>query len=133
MTTVTLDLPRQIYQKASQIANATKRPIEQVVVDWIQPPAERSGLAQEAALKGLQAMTTEQLTQVARSIAPAEDTERLRELLSLQEQRELTEAEHDEAVRLVEQEDNLTLRKAKAIYLLKQRNALPDELASLLR
>jgi hypothetical protein len=45
----------------------------------------------------------------------------------------LTGAERDEAVRLVEQEDNLTLRKAKAIYLLKQRNALPDELAGLLR
>lgn len=133
MTTVTLDLPRQIYLKAAQIANATKRPIEQVVVDWIQPPVGRSGLAQEAALAGLQAMTTAQLTQVARATAPAEDTERLQELLSLQEQRELTEAEHDEAVRLVEQEDNLTLRKAKAIYLLKQRNALPDELAGLLR
>ena len=133
MTTVTLDLPRQIYQKASQIANATKRPIEQVVVDWIQPPVELSGLAQEAALAGLQTMTTAQLTHVARATAPAEDTERLRELLSLQERRELTEAEHDEAVRLVEQEDNLTLRKAKAIYLLKQRDALPDELAGLLR
>lgn len=133
MTTVTLDLPRQIYLKAAQIANATKRPIEQVVVDWIQPPVGRSGLAQEAALAGLQAMTTAQLTQVARATAPAEDTERLQELLSLQEQRELTEAEHDEAASLVEQEDNLTLRKAKAIYLLKQRNALPDELAGLLR
>lgn len=133
MTTVTLDLPRQIYLKAAQIANATKRPIEQVVVDWIQPPVGRSGLEQEAALAGLQAMTTAQLTQVARATAPAEDTERLQELLSLQEQRELTEAERDEAVRLVEQEDNLTLRKAKAIYLLKQRNALPDELAGLLR
>lgn len=133
MTTVTLELPRQIYQKASQIANATKRPIEQVVVDWIQPPVERSEPVQEAALTELQAMTTAQLTQVARATTPSEDAERLRELLSLQEQRELTEAEHGEAVRLVEQEDLLTLRKAKAIFLLKQRNALPDELADLLR
>jgi hypothetical protein len=62
-----------------------------------------------------------------------EDTEHLQALLNLQTQRELTGAERDEAVRLVEQEDNLTLRKAKAIYLLKQRNALPDELAGLLR
>jgi hypothetical protein len=44
MTTVTLDLPRQIYQKAAQIVQATKRPIEQVVVEWIQPPADRAGL-----------------------------------------------------------------------------------------
>ena len=132
MTTVTLDLPRQIYQKAAQIAKATKRPIEQVVVEWIRPPVERAGSVQDAVLAGLEAMSTAQLTQVARSGAALEDTERLRELLSLQEQRELTEAERDEAARLVEQEDLITLRKAKAIYLLKQRNALPDELAALL-
>lgn len=132
MTTVTLDLPRQIYQKAAQIAKATKRPIEQVVVEWIRPPVERAGSMQDAVLAGLEAMSTAQLTQVARSGASLEDTERLRELLSLQEQRELTEAEQDEAARLVEQEDLITLRKAKVIYLLKQRNALPDELAALL-
>ena len=132
MTTVTLDLPRQIYQKAAQIAKATKRPIEQVVVEWIRPPVERAGSMQDAVLAGLEAMSTAQLTQVARSGATLEDTERLRELLSLQEHRELTEAERDEAARLVEQEDLITLRKAKAIYLLKQRNALPDELAALL-
>ena len=132
MTTVTLDLPRQIHQKAAQIAKATKRPIEQVVVEWIRPPVERAGSVQDAVLAGLEAMSTAQLTQVARSGAALEDTERLRELLSLQEQRELTEAERDEAARLVEQEDLITLRKAKAIYLLKQRNALPDELSALL-
>ena len=132
MTTVTLDLPRQIYQKAAQIAKATKRPIEQVLVEWIRPPIERVGSVQDAVLAGLEAMSTAQLTQVARSGAMPEDTERLRELLSLQEQRELTEAEQDEAARLVEQEDLITLRKAKAIYLLKQLNALPDELTALL-
>ena len=132
MTTVTLDLPRQIYQKAAQIAIATKRPIEQIVVEWIRPPVERAGSVQDAVLAGLEAMSTAQLTQVVRSGVTPEDTERLRELLSLQEQRELNETERDEAVRLVEQEDLMTLRKAKAIYLLKQRNALPDELAALL-
>lgn len=132
MTTVTLDLPRQIYQKAAQIAETTKRPIEQVVVEWIRPPAERGGQFQDEALAGLEAMNAAQLTQVALSKTPSEDTTRVRELLSLQEQRELTKAERDEAMHLVEQEDLLTLRKAKAIYLLKQRNALPDELTALL-
>ncbi|MCB0253877.1 MAG: hypothetical protein H6649_14840 [Caldilineae bacterium] len=131
MTTVTLDLPRQIYQKAAQIAEATKRPIEQVVVEWIRPPIERWGQPQDEALAGLEAMDTPQLTQVALSRTPVEGTKRVRELLHLQEQRELTRAERDEAMHLVEQEDLLTLRKAKAIYLLKQRNALPDELIAL--
>ena len=44
MTTITLDLPRQIYQKAAQIAKATKRPIEQVLVEWIRPPVKQRGV-----------------------------------------------------------------------------------------
>lgn len=131
MTTVTLELPRKIYQKAAQIARATKRPIEQVVVDWIQPPVERTESEQNAPVASLESMSIGQLTQVARSGTAPEDADRLRALLSLQQQRELNAAEHEEATRLVEQEDLLTLRKAKALYLLKQRNALPDDLARL--
>lgn len=129
MTTITLDLPRPIYQKAAQIAKATKRPIEQVVIEWIRLPIERSETAQDAVLVGLDSMNTTQLIQVARSTVPSDDATRLQQLLSLQQQRELSEAERDEAVHLVEQEDLLTLRKAKAIYLLKQRNALPSDFA----
>ena len=132
MTTVTLDLPRSIYQKAAQIARATKRPIEQVVVEWIRPLLERAESQQSAALAGLEDMTIPQLTQVAYTTTAPDDVDRLRELLNLQEQRELTEPERIEAAELVEQEDLLTLRKAKALYLLKQRNALPNDFAALL-
>ncbi|MFZ2420535.1 MAG: hypothetical protein WA029_05255 [Anaerolineae bacterium] len=132
MTLVTLELPQRIYQKAIRIARATKRPIEQVVVEWIRPPVERTGSAQDAVLTGLESMNTAQLTQIAISTTAPKEMLRLRELLGLQEQRELTEAERREATRLVEEEDLLTLRKAKAIYLLRQRNAMPDDLISLL-
>lgn len=128
MTTVTLELPRRIYQKAAQIAKKTKRPIEQVVVEWIQPPTERGDSLQDAVLADLAGMNRAQLAQVARSAVAADDTNRLRELLSLQQQRQLTEAEHKGATHLVEQEDLMTLRKAKALYLLKQRNSSPDDL-----
>ena len=132
MTLVTLELPQRIYQKAIRIARATKRPVEQVVVEWIRPPVERTGSAQDAGLTGLESMNTAQLTQIAISTTAPKEMLRLRELLGLQEQRELTEVERREATRLVEQEDLLTLRKAKAIYLLRQRNAMPDDLISLL-
>lgn len=128
MTTVTLELSQRLYLRAAEIAKATKRPIEQVVAEWIRPPAERSSSLQEDVLAGLDMMSTPQLTQVAQAGAPAEDTERLRQLLSLQEQRELSQDEQAEAASLVEQEDLVTLRKAKAIFLLKQRNALPSDL-----
>lgn len=132
MTTVTLDLPRPIYQKAAQIARAAKWPIEQGVVEWIQPPAERVGSVQEAALMGLENISTEQLIQVARSTSVPDGKKRLQELLGLQEQRPLTAAERTEAGQLVEQEDLLTLRKAKGLFLLKQRHALPADFATLL-
>ncbi|MFZ1463430.1 MAG: hypothetical protein WAV74_02710 [Anaerolineae bacterium] len=132
MTLVTLELPQRIYQKAIRIARATKRPVEQVVVEWIRPPVERTGSAQDAVLTGLESMNTAQLTQIAISTTAPKEMLRLRELLGLQEQRELTEVERREATRLVEEEDLLTLRKAKAIYLLRQRNAMPDDLISLL-
>ena len=125
-------MPQRIYQKAIRIARATKRPIEQVVVEWIRPPVERTGSAQDAVLTGLESMNTAQLTQIAISTTAPKEMLRLRKLLGLQEQRELTEAERREATRLVEEEDLLTLRKAKAIYLLRQRNAMPDDLISLL-
>ena len=125
-------MPQRIYQKAIRIARATKRPIEQVVVEWIRPPVERTGSAQDAVLTGLESMNTAQLTQIAISTTAPKEMLRLRELLGLQEQRELTEVERREATRLVEEEDLLTLRKAKAIYLLRQRNAMPDDLISLL-
>ncbi len=128
MTTVTLELPQRIYQRAAEIAKATKRPIEQVVAEWIRPPAERTQSAQEAVLTGMETLNTAQLTQIAQAGVDSADTERLRQLLSLQEKRELTQSEHTEAARLVEQEDLITLRKAKAIYLLKQRNAMPGNL-----
>lgn len=128
MTTVTLELPQPIYQRAAEIAKATKRPIEQVVAEWIRPPAELSQSLQEAVLNGMETLSITQLTQIAQAGVDSADTDRLRQLLSLQEQRELTQSEHTEAARLVEQEDLVTLRKAKAIYLLKQRNAMPGNL-----
>lgn len=130
MTTVTLELPQSIYQQAAEVAKTTKRPIEQVVAEWICPPAERSQSVQEAVLNGMEMLSTAQLTQIVQAGIAAADAERLREILGLQEQRELTQNEHSEAVRLVEQEDLMTLRKAKAIYLLKQRNAMPSNLVS---
>jgi hypothetical protein len=52
--------------------------------------------------------------------------------LSTQQQRNLTEKEQREAVTLVEQEDLLTLQKARALFLLNQRGVLPDDLAAFL-
>ncbi len=49
-------------------------------------------------------------------------------MLAAQRQRSLSADEQQEAVALVEQEDFVTLRKARALFLLKQRGILPGDL-----
>jgi hypothetical protein len=125
MYTITLELPGEIYRRAQQVAQATQRPIEQVVVEWIHIP--QIEVANEVA--DLAKLSNEQLTQVARSHVPSDQSHRLRELLEAQQQRTLTKSEQREAVILVEQEELVTLRKARALFLLKQRGVLPQDLA----
>jgi len=120
---VTLQLPDEIYQQAQRVARATRRPIEKVVCEWIRPPAA------EIQLPELDHLSNDELLQAAGETVPAEHTHRLQELLNAQRQRTLSEDEQREAVTLVEQEDTLTLRKARALLLLKQRGIPPADLA----
>ena len=116
---VTLELPDEVYQQAQRVAQATRRPVEEVVSDWIRPPAQLQ-------LPELDHLSNDELLQVARDMIPAKHAHRLQELLNAQRQRMLSEDEQREAMALVEQEDFLTLRKARALFLLKQRGVLPD-------
>lgn len=121
--TVTLELPPHIYQRARQAALATHRPIEKVLVEWLEPIHEA-----DENIADLETVENEELIRIAKSTTPPTAMHRLQELLFLQQQRALTDLEHKEAAFLVEQEDLLTLQKARAIFLLKQRRILPDEL-----
>jgi len=118
---VTLELPDEVYQRAQRVAQATRRPLEEVVIEWIRPPVQ-------VKLPELEHLPNDELLRVARTTLPPEHTQRLQELLAAQQQRSLSEDEQREAVELVEQEDFVTLRKARALFLLKQRGILPDEL-----
>lgn len=121
--TVTLELPPHIYQRANQAALATHRPIERVLVEWLESPYEEN-----RNIANLETLTDEEVIRIAKSTTPPTVMHRLQELLFLQQQRALTDLEHKEAAFLVEQEDLLTLQKARAIFLLKQRRILLDEL-----
>ncbi len=118
---VTLELPDEVYQRAQRVAQATRRPLEEVVLEWIRPPVQ-------VKLPELEHLPNDELLRAARATLPPEHTQRLQELLAAQQQRSLSEEEQREAVELVEQEDFVTLHKARALFLLKQRGILPDEL-----
>jgi hypothetical protein len=122
MTTVTLDLPLELFQHAQHVAKASHRSVEQVVVEWIQPPNDEQSL--HRAVADLDRLSTGDLIQVAQARMARREEDRLQLLLTLQQQRALTPVEYQEAERLVKQQDLQTLRKAKALYLLKKRNAL---------
>jgi hypothetical protein len=110
MTTITLDLPQDLYRRAQQAAQVTHRPIEQVIVEWIQPPTVDSKPNIEKLLTELENMTTDELIQVASFKSSNSDSQRLHNLLDLQKQRTLTAHEQREAEHLVAQEDLYTLR-----------------------
>lgn len=118
---VTLELSDEVYQQAQRIAQATHCPVEKVVSDWIRPPTQRQ-------LPELDRLSDDELLQAAREVTSAAYAHRLQELLNAQRQRTLSDDEQREALTLVEQEDFLTLRKARALFLLKQRGILPANL-----
>lgn len=128
MTTVTLDLPQELYRLAQQAAQRSRQPVEKILLDWIQPPHETNGIDLQSDLAKLESQTNNELVQVAQSSIAHRDRERLQALLTVQQQQPLTVQEQIEAQALVHQEDFQTLRKAKALSLLKQRNALPADL-----
>ncbi|MEZ4726727.1 MAG: hypothetical protein R3E79_06290 [Caldilineaceae bacterium] len=70
MTTVTLDLPQDLYQLAQHTARRSHRPIEQVLLDWIQPPTEINEREVHRAFAELELQTTSELIQVAKSTLP---------------------------------------------------------------
>jgi hypothetical protein len=132
MTTITLDLPQEIYERALRKAQTSDRTIEQIIVDWIQPPVGESIDARqsdiEVRLSDLERYTDDELIRSAVARPRSADLQRLQFFLDEQQQRTLSEDERREAEQLVMLEDLQTLQKAKALFLLKQRNALPDAL-----
>ena len=69
---------------------------------------------------GFDELSNDELLAVAQTTVSPVYTRRLQALLAVQRQRNLTESEQQEAIKLVEQEDLLTLRRSKALLLLKR-------------
>ena len=84
----------------------------------------------QAELISLEQETDDKLVQMANASPTPQNVKRLQRLLALQQQRALTANEWQEAAELVAQEDLQTLRKAKALYLLKQRTSCTEQITS---
>ena len=79
---------------------------------------------------GLDGLSNDELRVVAQTTVSPVHIRRLKVLLAVQRRRNLTESEQQEATKLVEQEDLLTLRRSKALLLRKRRGALTGDLTA---
>jgi hypothetical protein len=118
---VLLQLPEDLYERVRQIAEESKRPLENVLLDsltllfgdW---PDEATFNPQF-----LETLTDEQLWAIVhRALAWPQDI-RLRELTALGKQGNLSAEEQTEMERLVNQVDRYILVRSQALMLLKQR------------
>jgi predicted DNA-binding protein len=121
---VTIRLPDPIYQQLKQLADRTRRSIEDELLEVVAAAVSVAGELPEdlaEAISPLAALDDEALWRAARDRLPADVSERL-ESLSQKRQREgLTEAEVQEAATLIRQYERVMLVRAHAAALLKQR------------
>ncbi len=124
--TVTLTLPDSFFQPVQRTAQATRQPIEKLLLTALQtslPSLE--GLPDEVAgnLTALETLDDNELCQVLRETVPRQVQKKISALL---EQQPLTASASEKLDALQQQADLVMLRKARAAVLLRFRgNRLP--------
>ena len=122
--TVTLELPEAVFLPAQRMAEATQRPLAEVLVDALKaslPSLEGLPPALTAELVALERLDDDALWQVMLSQVPAGQQQRLNRLLRKKKSKKLLEAEQATLDSLQNESDRLMLRKARAAVLLRFR------------
>jgi len=118
---IVLTIPKDISERARQIAETTEQPVEQVLLDYLQTfilPLPTLEAHEQAELEALQHLSDDALWTMAREQMPDNAQARAKMLMN---QQTLTESEQEELDQLVERADRLMLRKAEAASILTQR------------
>jgi hypothetical protein len=121
--TLTLTLPRPVFERLQGMAEATRQPLEQIIRQSIEgnlPPDVSDAPAEmQGELLLLQTLSVAELEQIALSQIPAESQARHLALLERNSAGELTLQERRELARLRQEADQLMVRKAYAWALLR--------------
>jgi len=119
-STVELQIPAEIYERARQIASDSNRSLESVLLDGL---ALLFGDLPDTSLSpdALKDYTDEQLWAVVHQRLAWPQDARLRELIALGKQGQLTMDEQAEMERLVDLVDHQMLLRSEALLLLKRR------------
>ena len=125
VNTVTLNLPEMLYRRLLQTAQATQRPLDEVVLHALQvgsPPAWNDAPAEfQADLAALDRLDDDALWRIARSSRSEADMRHYQELLDRHADGTLTDAKRRELDELRQEADRFMLRKAHAAALLRWR------------
>lgn len=122
--TVTVELSEALYRSAAQVAQATKRPLTDILQAGIAhtlpplddiPPAEAVGLAQLSTLSDVE------LWRVSAVLLPAAEQNELQNLLARQQDNDLLPAEQTRLQTLLDEYGRLLVQKAHAWLLLARR------------
>lgn len=123
--TVTLQIPEILYQRLVNTANATQRPVEEVMLHALQigSPPEWDDVPEEfqADIAALDKLDDNTLWQIVNSRKTAVEMERYNTLLEGNSSGRLTEAERLELMALRYEADLFMLKKAQAAVLLRWR------------
>lgn len=118
MSQIELQLPPAIQERAEQIAKETNRSIEEILLEGL---SLLFGGLSDIKTQDLAQYNDEQLWAVVhqRLVWPQEN--RLRELIALGKEGQISEVEKVELEHLISLVDHITLLRSQALLLLKQR------------
>ncbi len=123
-TTITLEIPESLYRTASQVAKATKRPIEEIVRESLThmlPPLDDVPTDQAEELALLSSLDNTALRQKAEQQLPAAQQEEMDLLLDRQNSGELSAVDTNRLQLLLDEYGRLLVHKSHAWLLLARR------------
>jgi hypothetical protein len=123
--TINITLPDDVYRRLQQMADATRRPMEAVVIQSIQgnlpPSADDLSPDLRSELSALQDLSDAELWSLAREPLPAEQWRHHQRLLRKHATGALTAREQQDLDQLRDTTDRAVLRRSYALALLKWR------------
>ena len=134
MRTLTIQLPDEVYARLQHVAYGNEKHVGQVAVRMLSaalPPDDTLPQGIEQELRVLESLSDDVLWAVARSKMAASKQRRWKRLLDKNRQGTLTESERQDLEQLTAEGDRLTLYKAHAYLLLKERGHRIPELERL--
>lgn len=119
---VFLELPAELYERVRELAVRSNRTVEAVLLDNLLTLFGITATEEDEPDSILDSYSDDQLWTVVRQRLMWPDGDRLHELMARGRQAILTPAERIELEALLDQADRYTVWRARALWLLKQRN-----------